>query len=46
MLRGLRIQYRRAMYHVMSRGDRREKAEAKAERIIAEELRRLRWGGG
>ena len=43
MPRKLRIQYPGAMYHVMSRGDRRETAEAKAERIIAEELRRLGW---
>jgi hypothetical protein len=61
MHRKLRIEYPGAMYHVMSRGDRREdiflddvgehhsgelrreSAEAKAERLISEELHRLGW---
>jgi hypothetical protein len=58
MPRQLRIQYPGAMYHVISRGNRRqdiflgehhygqlrlETAEAKGERIIAEELGRLCW---
>ena len=53
MPRHVRIQYPGAVYHVMSRGNRRqniylddvdlEVAQAKAKRIILEELRRLRW---
>jgi hypothetical protein len=52
MPRKLRIQYPGAMYHVMSRGDRREKIFLddidrqdfiKAARMIAEELQRHGW---
>ncbi len=58
MPRKMRVQYRGAMYHLMSRGDQREdiflehhagelrleRAEAKADRLVAEELARLGWG--
>ena len=55
MPRQLRIQYPGAIYHVLSRGDRREKiflddvdrqdwhGKNRAERIIAEELATLGW---
>ena len=43
MPRKVRVEYPRAIYHVMNRGDRRESGEEKARRILAEELKRLRW---
>jgi hypothetical protein len=52
MLRKVRHEYPGAIYHVMSRGDQRqdifldarlEAAEAKAQRMVAEDLARLHW---
>jgi hypothetical protein len=52
MPRKVRLEYPGAIYHVMSRGDQRqdiflaarpEAAEAKAQRMVAEELARLHW---
>ena len=48
MARKLRVQYPGAVYHVLNRGDRREpkrheSEEAKAEDLLAAELKRRGW---